>query len=189
MKIKCIENKISVLPQEITNNFGSISDTQFNVCPGKEYVVYALSYFYGHIWYCICEEDYTYYPMWNPDVFFEISDGHLSRYWIFSFRNDAKNQRRPFFSFPEWANDKHYYNGLTDGDQPERDLFKNYKEKMDLEFNDNSISEVAQIGDSVWVICPLCIDAWESGNIRDAMVKCPNCKTVLHNPRYITSVR
>ena len=91
------------------------------------HVPYALSYFYGHTWYCISDEDYNYYPRWNPSVFFEITDAHLSRYWIFSFQSDDKTQKEPFIGFPEWANDEYYYSRLIDGDHSEREIFQEYK--------------------------------------------------------------
>lgn len=35
---------------------------------------------------------------------------------------------------------------------------------------------------SNWLICPKCNDAWESHS-QEAMVICPNCICVVHNPR------
>lgn len=58
------------------------------------------------------------------------------------------------------------------------------KELIDLEFPDPSIKELAQVGDSEWLICPNCIDAWLWPNDKDALVRCPKCEKVFNNPRY-----
>ena len=181
MKIRCIRNIGKDIPQEILKDYCS-PDSNIPLILGKEYVVYAISEYYDNIWYCICDESYSYYPMWIPFPFFEISDNHLSRYWIFSFKQD-KPKNRPFFGFPEWALEQVFYDNLTDGADREVALFKAYKELMDLEFPDSFISQAAQIGDDRWLICPVCFEAWEDYNKLDGMVKCPKCNTILHNPR------
>ena len=63
------------------------------------------------------------------------------------------------------------------------ELFKLFKQKMDLEFDDPSIELTAEILDSAWVFCPSCQDAWESSNPLDELIKCPNCGEVVKNPR------
>ena len=47
---------------------------------------------------------------------------------------------------------------------------------------DPSINKSATILDETWLMCPNCIDAWECAS-KDAMVICPKCNQVLHNPR------
>ena len=51
-----------------------------------------------------------------------------------------------------------------------------------LRQSDSNISESAIEGDSNWLICPRCNDAWESNSLK-AMVICPKCDRALHNPR------
>jgi len=51
-----------------------------------------------------------------------------------------------------------------------------------LKMPDSRITETAIQGDSKWLICPHCNDAWESIS-SDAMVICPKCEHVCHNPR------
>lgn len=184
MKIKCITNKVSSIPNGILKNY-SIDVENFSIKEGKEYVVYAIWIYLGYIWYCICDEDKTFYPIWNPSMLFEVSDNRLSRYWIFTIDKDD-DKKAPFLSFPEWASDMNFYEDLVDGNSDDKSaiIFKKYKELMDLEFPDSSISETAQIGDEEWLICPKCIDAWQSKSNRDALVKCPKCKTIFNNPRY-----
>lgn len=47
--------------------------------------------------------------------------------------------------------------------------------------SDLNISESAIEGDSNWLICPKCNDAWEAASLK-AMVICPKCDRALHNP-------
>jgi hypothetical protein len=188
MKIKCITNKVSAIPNEILKNYIIQTET-FSVNPGKEYIVYAVRIYLGYIWYYICDEDETFYPIWNPGMLFEVTDSRLSRYWIFGLRQadqDENVKKVPFLSFPEWVNDVNFYSDLIDGysDDPNAIIFRKYKEEMYLEYPDPSISAIAQIGDENWLICPQCIDAWQSNNNKDALVKCPKCHTVYNNPRY-----
>jgi len=182
MKIRCLTNSGKKIRPEILANYTS-PNSPIPLVVGKEYIVYALSEYYESIWYCICDESYTYHPMWIPEHFFELSDNRLSHYWIFSFKEDLKKNRF-FFGFHEWANQLDFYDNLVDGEKREVQIFKTYKELMDLEFSDSSISEIAQIGDDEWLICPACLDAWQYKDDKDALVRCPKCLKVLNNPRY-----
>ena len=47
---------------------------------------------------------------------------------------------------------------------------------------DTKIKETATIGDSEWLLCPYCHDAWKSST-QNAMVECLNCERISHNPR------
>jgi hypothetical protein len=183
MRIKCVENKVAKLPEEIIKNY-SISDSNFPILIGKEYVVYGMTVHLGYVWYYICDEIYSYYPTWSPSPLFEVIDGQLSRFWIYSYKEGMRTVLSPWWTFPEWADNPDFYDNLTDGDEREVKIFKSYKELMDLEFPDFTISEIAQIGDKEWLICPTCIDGWECLNTLDGMVRCPKCKKVMHNPRY-----
>jgi hypothetical protein len=92
----------------------------------------------------------------------------------------------PCITFPEFAKDDDFYDDLIDGNggDPNEIIFRKYKELMDMEFPDVSISVSAQLGDEEWLMCPLCIDAWQSKNFQDALVRCPFCETIFNNPRY-----
>ncbi|MFA6915648.1 MAG: hypothetical protein WC222_04570 [Parachlamydiales bacterium] len=149
----------------------------------KNYVVYGSTIRDGFIWYYICDEYYSYYPAWWPSPAFEVINSQLSRYWVYSCKEEV--DYIPIIAFPEWAENPYdFYDRLTDGFNKEIEIFKRYKELMDLEFPDPSISLKAEVGDESWLLCPLCIDAWESTNKLDALVRCPKCQTIMNNPRY-----
>ena len=46
------------------------------------------------------------------------------------------------------------------------------------------IKEFAEVLDDEWLMCKICNDAWMTNSL-DAMVICPECDNVLHNPRYV----
>lgn len=48
---------------------------------------------------------------------------------------------------------------------------------------DSNILEIAIEASSDWLICPKCNDAWKSHS-RHAMVDCPKCNNIMHNPHY-----
>jgi hypothetical protein len=49
---------------------------------------------------------------------------------------------------------------------------------------DSSIVKSATQLDNIWLMCPDCIDAWES-TTKDAMVICPKCNKAFRNPRHL----
>ena len=182
MKVKCITNKTVDVPKEIIVHY-ELPSFEKKLIIDKEYVVYVIGEIYQHIWYCICDEQYRYFPWWIPQWYFEISDPRLSRYWIASFVKD-KPKNRLFLGFPEWVNQEDFYDNLVDGEYQEKQIFKAYKERMDLEFPDASIVDFPQVLDSEWLMCPICIDAWQSIDSKDALIKCPKCQKLYNNPRF-----
>lgn len=150
---------------------------------GKEYTVYGLIDSKDkilQILYYICGDDRDKFPIARPYYLFDIVDNRLSKYWIFGLIYGLQ----PVWIFPEWINENYFQEKLTDWEEREVQIFKSYKEAMDLEFPDSSISEMAEIGDNEWLICPTCIDAWENKDNRNALVRCPKCLKILNNPRY-----
>lgn len=178
MKIKCVENREELFKDRFQTN-----DSFTSLEIKKEYIVYALTQFYNYTWYCILDGN-SLQPMWYPYFLFEIIDPKISRYWIFNFKSNFNKQLVPFLGFPEWAKDDYYYHNLIEGEEKENKIFLKYQKLMDLEFPNPDIHKIAQIGDERWLMCPLCINAWENTDKHSAMVECPKCLTIFHNPRY-----
>lgn len=158
----------------------------FHLDPDRVYVVYGITVRDGDIWYYICDEHFTYYPRWKPSYMFDVVDSTLSRYWIYSQKKlDSYVKPYPIITFPEWANNHpDFYDKLTDNESHETELFLKYKELMDIEFPNPLITEKAHLVDEQSIMCPACSNVWEHQNSVDAMVKCPSCNVVVHNPRY-----
>lgn len=183
MIVKCKAKWGKDLPekcQQPEDGFGI--DHEFSLILGNYYIVYGITLWRGYIWYYLCDESYSYYPFWNPSPLFEVANKNLSKYWVYNLRVSDKDNHLNI-TFPEWANDCYYYDRLTDGYFKDIEVFKKYKYLMDLEFPDPSVTVFATELDAPWLLCPICIDAWES-NSQDGMVICPMCKNKLHNPRY-----
>lgn len=186
MKVRCLSNRGIHLPKDMF--FVGSTCTEESTFPlkiGKDYNVYAMTIHDGYAWYYIYNEYSFYYPVWNPCPLFEIVDGRISRYWVFSYKTAVDYFKAyALWIYPEWANDLDYYDNFKDENEKETTIFKAYREKMDLEFPDSSISQAAELIDSDWLFCPLCVDAWQYSDDKDALVKCPRCQQVLNNPHY-----
>lgn len=77
---------------------------------------------------------------------------------------------------------------MEDGDEfelsyEELEEIANNLIKEELKIPDPSIEKSAKVLDDTWLMCPDCIDAWECVS-KSAMVICPKCDQVLHNPRW-----
>ncbi len=147
-----------------------------------EYVIYGLSVIKGKIYYYLCDSVHDDYPTTYSSELFKVIDSRVSRYWISLI--DESSEITLELMFPEWINEIMFAHYLIDGDERREQIFKAYKAAMDLEFPDSAITEIAQIGDDEWLICPFCIDAWICQNSIDALVICPKCSTKFNNPRY-----
>lgn len=158
-----------------------LEEAQF-LSTGIQYTVYGIIFYQNKLLYYICDRVYNDFPIAKTSDLFEILDARLSRFWIFGFLEGY--ERYPVWMFPEWINEPYFQDKITDWEEREVQIFQAYREAMDLEFPNSFISEKAQIGNDEWLICPICIDAWESKTCIDGMVRCANCRKVLHNPRY-----
>lgn len=202
MKVKCIynrNNRCPLYPEEINTIDASIHSS---VILSKEFIVYAIEIWNGIPNYYINNYDEeipfnqfsSEFDIMNyPCSYFEIVDNRISRYWGFIHHN---NMKASIWAFPEWTNgwicintnddyvNEGFYDRLIDGYRKENEIFSRYKEAMDLEFPDDSVTKVAQIGDSAWLLCPFCHDAFENSNEIDALIKCPICRNISNNPRF-----
>ncbi|KAF3362488.1 Uncharacterized protein PHSC3_000961 [Chlamydiales bacterium STE3] len=202
MKIKCIYNRNKSSPL-YPKKISTINDTKNpSAILSKEFIVYAIEIWQGIPHYCINNYDEkTPFTQFSADFdleihpcsCFEIIDNRISRYWTFIHHN---NMEASMWAFPEWTNgwiyineendyvNEGFYDRLIYGGQKENKIFSKYKEAMDLEFPDNSVTKFAQIGDPNWLLCPFCHDGFENSNKIDALIKCPTCKKISRNPRY-----
>ncbi|HVX00127.1 MAG TPA: hypothetical protein VHA52_06820 [Candidatus Babeliaceae bacterium] len=193
MKIKCIEDTGKSLPEDLFEpGSGYNKQTRFYLELEKLYTVYGMTTNLGYVWYYICDENFTDYPRWHPPQLFEVADNRISQYWIFSFeRGYSRNTTSSNWLYPEWSIDPYdYYDKLSDGCKKQVETFFFYKELMGLEFPDISIpkTQTVLIGNEPgWLICYLCYEAWIC-NSQFGMIRCPECKNLLHNPFYIETV-
>jgi hypothetical protein len=135
MKIECMSNSATTLSEELIRpELGLGRDRVFSLKVGKQYVVYGLTFNLGNVWYYICDEDYTYYPIWNPSPLFRIVDGRVSSFWRLGLYSVGSSRlAMAIMSFEEWVNDPLFYDKLTDGDEIAVAVFRRYKQLLDVE--------------------------------------------------------
>jgi hypothetical protein len=79
--------------------------------------VYAITVFRGLAWYYVLDDHALPYPVWKPAALFELSSGAIPANWVIGYvRTSSDDVGYPILSFPEWANDRYYYERLVDGD-------------------------------------------------------------------------
>ncbi len=112
--------------------------TSFALVTGKTYVVYALTIVRNYAWYYICDENFTYYPIWKPSPLFKIVDPRLSRHWVFEYTPAGRCESMSgiIVAYPEWASDPWYYDRLSDNCEREVKIFERYRQLIDNEYPD-----------------------------------------------------
>jgi hypothetical protein len=182
MRVRCTSSRGTDLPDLYIDPVAGFDRTTiFPIQVGKEYLVYALTLRAGGVWYYVLDETAVGYPVWQPAPLFEVSDPRTSRFWIFGFHDRGLRGGSAIFAFADWARHPNdYYDRLSDGESNAAKVFQQYRELMDLEFDDQAVDRVVEdLGDG-WLLCPKCREAWR-GSVRGAMVRCPFCSTVLRN--------
>ncbi|QVL30275.1 hypothetical protein KIH39_15595 [Telmatocola sphagniphila] len=136
MKIECISKSAITLPVDLIRpELGLGRDRIFSLITGKQYVVYGITCYLGHLWYYICDEDYSYYPIWNPAPLFRITDNRISKYWEIGEYLIGSSEIIPIISFSEWVQNPIFYDLLTDREQSAVQTFIKYKKLIDEESN------------------------------------------------------
>lgn len=130
MIVRCIANNGKFLPENyIDPARGYTKKVELPLTVGKEYVVYAIRSWQGIVWYYICDDNYSYYPIQTPAPLFEVVDNRVSKYWQFML--DPNGVLR--FAFEQWFTDPCFYDKLTDQEEAEVEIFEKVKELMDAE--------------------------------------------------------
>src|SRR5690242_9918866 len=104
MKVRCIGNSERDLPKEfpISGHWGADAPHSFALTIGKEYLVYAVlvSSAYG-AWYYIRDENFVWFPIWNPAPLFEITDGAQPTCWR-AGPHLLGDEKALLIAYPEW---------------------------------------------------------------------------------------
>ncbi|MCC3530940.1 MAG: hypothetical protein JGK21_23570 [Microcoleus sp. PH2017_22_RUC_O_B] len=130
MRVRCIANTGKNLPENyIDPARGYTKKIELPLTVGKEYVVYAIRLWQGIVWYYICDDNYSYYPIQTPAPLFEVVDNRVSKYWRFMLNPNGVLR----FVFEQWLNDPCFYDKLTDQEEAEVEIFDKVKELMDAE--------------------------------------------------------
>ncbi len=183
MRVKCRANTGKDLPASCLDDaVGFRRATEFQLLLDKDYVVYGLTVRKGHLWFYVVDEGGRDYPVYHPGPLFEVVDGRISKWWVLGYRSTRVNEQ-VLVSFSEWASEPwNYYDRLSDGDPAAVATFRRYRELMDLEFDDEGVESFAASLDATWLQCPRCQASWRDDN-ETALLRCPQCRTVLRRPR------
>ena len=189
--IKCVDPQSAIgreLHQSVRTHGGAL-----NITVGRTYTVYAIAIRNCYPWYFIADDSFesSLYPLAYAPAFFVETDVRVSSCWTVGFRGAntrVERMREVLFAFKEWANDEVFFERLVDGNKNDIELFQKYKNFMDMEYPLSFVTDTAEFVQDNWLMCPKCIDAWESDSVL-GMVRCPKCSTTFLNPRYSPSVR
>jgi hypothetical protein len=130
MRVRCIANTGKNLPENYIDPARGYTKTiELPLTVGKEYMVYAIRLWQGIVWYYICDDNYSYYPIQTPAPLFEVVDNRVSKYWRFMLNPNGVLR----FVFEQWLNDPYFYDKLTDQEEAEVEIFDKVKELMDAE--------------------------------------------------------
>ena len=164
-------------------------DQGFDPVLNETYRVYGMILIGDIMWYYLAKQATEILLAKLPCLLFEIMDGRLSKYWIYSFTCgvDAASSRS-MIAFPKWAKDPDYERRLRAGNLEDAEVFKTYRNLMDLEYPDETVYKKARVIDDECLFCNECRGTWRSKGA-EGMVCCPMCLTVMHNPRYVPRIQ
>ncbi|NGX56745.1 MAG: hypothetical protein K1060chlam5_00991 [Candidatus Anoxychlamydiales bacterium] len=179
MKVRCVCNNGENLSQK-TLDIGWTKQTKMGLKLDKTYLIYGII-FYKNIFEYLTVDEYN-KSFWYPSEIFQIIDNKLSSLWYY-IKYNKEDFINSCWGYYELVNKRNHHSDLIEREPKDIEIFNIRKKEMDLEFSDDSIKEKATLAETNWLMCPICIDAWETISIF-GMVECPKCKTIMHNPKY-----
>ena len=150
---------------------------------GVEYTVFAV-YLKHPIEFMIQVDSLPSAPFLISSDDVDILDNRLSKFWVFGNVTQAtinSNERPAILAFPEWVNDIGFYQNIIESTGGSGDIWREYKEKMELEFAPSDLVKTAIDLDNGWLQCVDCSDAWLPELIGEA-VSCPSCSAIQRRP-------
>jgi hypothetical protein len=133
VRVRCIANTGQALPESsIDSRRGLTAEKTFPLTIGTLYVVYAITMYRGLTWYYVLDDHDLPYPVWKPAVLFDIVSGTIPTGWVVGYvRVSGDDAGYPVISFPEWADDRFFYERLVDGDDLAVAVFERRRKDVD----------------------------------------------------------
>lgn len=103
----------------------------------------------------------------------EIVDNRLSKYWTFGYSDSQKWST--ILSFSEWSSDPFFYQNLVEGKSDAGEVFRKYQSKIENEYAEVNLADIAIELENEWFQCPFCEEAWKDNDTSEVLV-CPSCK-------------
>lgn len=101
---------------------------------GEEYTVYGLVFMKNKPWYLLCYDENDYFPTHYPVELFEVIDKRVSKYWQLADYSMEVGQKWAMIVIREWAENRMFYENLSNDEEEELMIFQKYKKLMDEEF-------------------------------------------------------
>lgn len=133
MKVICIARRGETLPEEyLDSRLPRTRETDFHLTVGKEYVVYAIGVSAERVWYYVVDDDNLWFPIHKPAPLFEVVDDRVSHHWRVKL-TPGNLDHGVLLAFEEWVSEDRFYDRLSDKEQAEVKVFKEWKRRMDAE--------------------------------------------------------
>jgi hypothetical protein len=121
MKVRSIANRGADLPPSVLDRPGLTTSSRFNVIPGYEYSVYAMSLStYGLSFLVVSGENRR--PYWIPADLFEATDHSVPCAWEFTVVHDHP-LIRALWGYSSLINDADHHDDLINRKAQARDAF------------------------------------------------------------------
>ncbi len=173
------ENGLLINEERYYNRWPILPE-QFPLTYDKSYNVYGIDYSKeGFVNFLVEDDTGVIYPKFYPSDFFEIEDNRLSKFWVLD--GDlifplSKIEYPVLISFKEMIENEYFFDEILDCKNNTCQIFKQYKELMDLEFANNSYPKSKSIGDN-WFLCYKCDSAIEDCSNLE-IIRCSNCQAL-----------
>jgi|GEM_PF-5852343 len=118
MILRCIRNNSQSLPEDAVKHLSKFMRSDKNqsyLTVGMDYVVFGITFWDGHPWFYVYEEESDTYPIPRPHHYFDILRGEVDSSWVYVSEPQYGSHR--FKLLPkEWCSDSLFYEKLVDGE-------------------------------------------------------------------------
>ena len=139
MIIKCVENLLEKVCNDKTSDlllkeYHRLEGEAGYLIKGQCYVVYGLfepDQLNGIKWYLLNYHGNRDYTVWFPEIFFEVIDPRFSQYWMtFWEKGPHTGEKGKMYVFPEYVEMDGFSWNLSEDEEQEVEIFKDYKRKF-----------------------------------------------------------
>ncbi len=130
MRVLCkANNGRSLSAKYFDRNYASPS-SDFDLDPGREYVVYGISLWKGLLLYLIIGEGM--YPHWYPSELFSITRNEMPSGWHFTRRSEDEGyQVTAIWGYAELVNEEEHFDDLSNLEKSAVELFVERQRQID----------------------------------------------------------
>lgn len=120
MRARCVSNNGKSLSQG-WSALGYTNKSEFRLSVGKEYPVYGMALWRGHLLLLLCDENGL--PNWYPTEIFDISDAEMPFGWKFAYFLEPDSLLQALWGYDELITTKGHYDALLERDEDALRIF------------------------------------------------------------------